>query len=515
MSTALRISALCLALAGTPAAHAKIFLLLDDRLKGSALEQAIYKFVPLTSATEVELNYARDFLKNDAAFDFGRKMKSGDRAIYIGSERWPDDGYLSKTVNRREWFDMLGKISFLIENNAPAYAQMPKGMFPRTDLWKKYAEVSGTRYLGFHNKHTLDTRAEKLADSSWPGFSCVHESGRDFSPGKKSPLTIGQGRFSLSFRTKNQMSFAGNFVCINTPRADAIFEVRAAKPDVSLEVPTGRFSVWNEARPLPLTVRSNRQISAPLSLEIVAEVNPSAVDFVFQGEKITCEKGRCRKKNPRFLMPALNEFENRFELAYRGNGAAYFRGYFRLMAGENEVARTQVKFTPHSWLAETTYALSNPSEYQSLFSLGLAALVAALLVLYALWRLLHYCIGALRARKKPPLPRQTSVSLEVAPGQAFRITASENPFGCELADFGGIVDLALEEDVVTISHGARAAQSFSPQGFVYDFADGYRLQLRPLAPRRWLLDLCQLSGTGSSSTSAKPSQIPDRQPVNV
>lgn len=108
----LRFSALGLALACSSALHAKIFLLLDDHLKGSAIEQSIYKFVPRTNATEVELNYARDFIKSEAAFEFGRKMKAGDRAIYIGTERWPDDAYLSKFVGRREWFDMLGKISF-------------------------------------------------------------------------------------------------------------------------------------------------------------------------------------------------------------------------------------------------------------------------------------------------------------------------------------------------------------------------------------------------------------------
>ena len=515
MRTAIRVAAFCLAALATTAAQAKIYLLLDDRFKASPLEQSIYKFVPLTNAAEVELNYAHDFIKSEAAFEFGRKMKPGDRAIYIGGERWPDDQFLAKTVNRREWFDMLGKISFLIENNAPSYATMPKGMFPRGDLWKKYAEVSGTRYLGFHNKHTLDTRPEKLADSSWPGYTCVHESGREFSPGKKSPLAISRGQFTLSFRTKQHAAFAGSFVCINTPKADAIFEVRAAKTDVSIEVPTGRFSVWNEARPLALTVRSNRQITAPLSLEIVPEVNQSPVDFVFQGEKITCEKGKCRKKNARFLMPALNEFENRFELAYRGNGGTYFRGTFRLMAGEIEVARTPVKFTPHSWLAETAYALSNPSEYQTLFSLGFAALVVLVLVSVGLWRLVLYGVASLRAHKKPPLPRQTSVSLEVMAGQAFRITASQNPFGCELADFGAVVDFSLEEEAVTISHGSRAPQSFSPQGFSYDFADGYRLQLRPLAPRRWLLDLYLLSGMGSSATSAKPSQIPGQQAANA
>ncbi|MFO1472514.1 MAG: hypothetical protein U1F27_15935 [Turneriella sp.] len=515
MSTVFRFTVFLLFLACGTSAQAKIFLLLDDRFKGSALEQSIYKFVPLTSATEVELNYTHDFIKSETAFEFGRKMKTGDRAIYIGTERWPDDAYLSKTVNRREWFDMLGKISFLIENNAPAYAQMPKGMFPRSEIWKKYAEVSATRYMGFHNKHTLDTRPEKLGDSAWPGFTCVHDSGREFTAGKKSPLAIAKGQFILSFRTKQQLSFAGNFVCINTPKADAIFEVRAIKSDVSLEVATGRFSAWNEARPLPITVRSNRLITAPLSLEIVPEVNQTAVDFVFQGEKITCEKNKCRKKAARFLMPALNEFENHFELAIRGNGAAYFRGVFRLMAGEIEVARALVKFTPHSWVAETTYALSNPSEYQSLFSWGLAAFTAVVLLLYALWRLLVYGVAKIRALKKPPLPRQTSVSLEVIAGQAFRITASQNPFGCELADFGAIVDFSLTEETVIIGHGSRGTQSFSPQGFVYDFADGYRMQLRPLAVGRWLLDIYQLSGKGSSPTSAIPSQIPDRQAVNV
>lgn len=515
MRPALRFSALLFAFTATGAAHAKIFLLLDDRLKGSALEQSIYKFVPLTSAAEVELNYAHDFIKSETAFEFGKKLKTGDRAIYIGAERWPDDAYLAKIVNRREWFDMLGKISFMIENNAPAYASMPKGMFARTELWKKYAEVSGTRYLGFHNKHTLDTRPEKLADASWPGFTCVHESGRDFSPGKKSPLTINKGQFVLSFRTKQQLSFAGNFVCINTPKADAIFEVRAAKADVSMEVPAGRFSVWNEARPLPLVLRSDRLITAPLALEIVPEINQTPVDFVFQGEKISCEKGKCRKRDARFLMPALSEFENRFELAYRGQGGAYFRGFFRLMAGEIEIARTPVKFTPHSWVAETTYALSNPSEYQSLFWAAVGIFLAGILALYLLWKLLLRALAALRAHKKPPLPRQTSLSLEITSGQVFHITASQNPFGCEIADFGAIVDIACEDEVVTLRHGNRPAQSFSPHGFVYDFADGYRLQLRALGAKRWLLELYLLSGTDLSATSAKLSQTPDRPVESV
>ncbi|HMY12096.1 MAG TPA: hypothetical protein PKC74_10755, partial [Turneriella sp.] len=42
---------------------ARLHLLVDERLRKSSLEQVIYRFVPPTSAPEVELTYVRNFMQ--------------------------------------------------------------------------------------------------------------------------------------------------------------------------------------------------------------------------------------------------------------------------------------------------------------------------------------------------------------------------------------------------------------------------------------------------------------------
>lgn len=498
------------ALVLTGAAQAKLFLLLDERLRATPLEQSIYRFVPLTNASEVELNYVKDFTRGDAALEYARKVKESDRAFYIGADRWPEDDALKKLTARREWSDLLGKVSFLVENNAPQYAAMPKGMFARNLLWKKYAEVTATRYLGIFNMHTLDARPQVLEGSRWESYNCVHESGELFLPGRKSPLVMTKGGFSLTYRNKAQMRYAGSFVCIQIPKADAIFEVHAPKADVSLSVPAARFSAWNEARPLLLTVRSDRFITAPLALKIVPEVNRSIVDFVFQGEKISCELGKCQKRDAKFLMPVLSERENNFELAYRGQGDGFFRGDLVLLAGDVEIARTQIRLTPHSWVAESLYALQNPSEYKTLFLQSGLLFLLAILLLYAFYRILLRLVALLKEKRTQVLPRQSSVSLEIIPGMAFRITATDNPFGCELADFGGLVEIDCLPASVTVRHGNRGAQEFDYDRLNYRFPDGYRLITTSVAPGRWRLDLFYVSETDSLPTSATLSQTQDQ-----
>ena len=407
-------------------AHAKLFLLLDERLKKSRIEQVIYKFVPLTNASEVELNYVQGFLKDQSAPAFASKLKSDDRGIYIGADTWPDDQHISELTNSRAWFDTLGKISFIVENNAPEYARMPKGLYPRRELWKKYAEFTRAKYAGFFATHYLDTTPGELK-GDWPGFTCVHESGRELKPGKGSPLAIQKNKFQVSFRQAKQLELTGNLACVNTPKGDAFFELQVAKTDVALEADSGRFSLWNEAQPLSVRVRSSRQITAPLALEIVPEVNETQVEFFFQGERITCTSKRCRRKDARFLLPQFRDFNENFEFAIRAPGETYFRGKLRLMAGEIEIARTEVRFTPQSWVAETSYALKNPSEYQSLFLIILALIAAVVGLSAVLSRALENLAAKIAERSAREIPRQTSATLPIERGVTYHMTAGRTP----------------------------------------------------------------------------------------
>lgn len=485
---------LCLFAPGV--AHAKLFLLLDERLKKSRTEQIIYKFVPMTNASEVELNYVQAFMKDMSAASYATRLKGDDRGLYIGADTWPADGYVTELTQGRNWAETAGKISFLVESSGPDYARMPKGLYPRRDLWRKYAELTHATYAGSFNTHFLDTTQNALPGGAWQGFTCVHESGRELKPGKNSPLTVSKNNFQLSFRQLKQLSFVGALVCVNTPKADTIFEVHTAKTDVALEADAGRFSLWNEAQPLKVRVVSARQISAPLELEIRPEVNETQTEFFFQGERITCTSNRCRKKDARFLLPQFRDFNESFELAIRASGDSYFRGTLRLMSGEIEIARTSVRFTPQSRVAEVTYALRNPSEYQSAFLiiLGLCLLAAALVAFLIVF---IRRLAAARAEKPVErMPKQSSASVVIERGVTYRMTAGENPFGCELYLFGGIVALRVEGDAVAVRH-AGVDKVLPLENFRYDLPDGYTLEIRVLEGgalllRAYLLDIAVL-----------------------
>jgi hypothetical protein len=482
-------------------AHAKLYLLLDERLKKSRTEQTIYKFVPLTNATEVELLYVQGFMKDQSAAAFTTRLKGDDRGMYIGADSWPDDKYVDELVQSRSWPETLGKISFLIESNAPDYARMPKGLFPRRELWKKYAELTHTKHAGFFSTHYLDTSQNELQNSKWKNFICIHESGRELKPGKNSPLSIAQNRFQLSFRQAKQLDFVGALVCINTPKADAIFEVHTAKTDAVIEADSGRFSLWNEAQSLKVRVTSARQITAPLAVEIRPEVNQSQTEFFFQGERITCTLNRCRRKDARFLLPQFRDFNENFEFAIRASGDSYFRGTLRLMAGEIEIARTEFRFTPQSWVAETSYALKNPSEYQSAFLIILILCIAAAGLVMLAWFGLKNLAASLAEKNAQEIPRQSSASVVIAQGVTYRMTAGENPFGCELYAFGGIVTLAVEGDAVTVRHGGAGEKRLPLHNFRYDLPDGYRLEIRALPDGQLLLTAYLLELTAAHETA--------------
>ncbi len=468
-------------------AHAKLYLLLDERLKKSRTEQTIYKFVPLTNASEVELLYVQGFMKDQSAAAFATRLKGDDRGMYIGADTWPDDKYIDELTQSRAWPETLGKISFLIESNAPEYARLPKGLYARRELWKKYAELIHTKYAGFFSTHYLDTNQNELQNSDWKSFTCIHESGRELKPGKNSPLSISQNRFQISFRQAKQLDFVGALVCINVPKADAMFEVHTAKTDVVIEADSGRFSLWNEAQPLKIRIRSARQITAPLALEIRPEINQSQTEFFFQGERITCTSNRCRRKDARFLLPQFRDFNENFEFAIRASGDSYFRGTLRLMAGEIEIARTEFRFTPQSWVAETSYALKNPSEYQSAFLIILILCAAAVGLAILAWLGLKNLAATLAEKNARQIPRQSSASVTIERDVAYRMTAGENPFGCELYAFGGIVTLSVEGDEVTVRHGGAVEQRLPLDNFRYDLPDGYRLEIKILPDNALLL----------------------------
>ncbi|MBN8221221.1 MAG: hypothetical protein J0L53_09870 [Spirochaetes bacterium] len=473
--------------------HAKLFLLLDERLKKSRIEQVIYKFVPMTNASEVELNYVQAFMKDMSAASYATRLKGDDRGLYIGADSWPEDSYVTELTQGRNWAETAGKISFLVESSGPEYARMPKGLYPRRDLWRKYAELTHAAYAGSFYTHYLDTTQNTLPGAEWRGFTCVHESGRELRPGKGSPLTVSKNQFQLSFRQLKQLNFTGALVCINTPKADTMFEVHTAKTDVALEADAGKFSLWNEAQPLRVRVISARQITAPLELEIRPEVNDTQTEFFFQGERITCTSNRCRKKDARFLLPQFRDFNESFELAIRASGDSYFRGTLRLMSGEIEIARTSVRFTPQSRVAEVSYALRHPSEYQSAFFiiLGLCLLAIALVMLAV--RVMRKLAEARAEKPLERIPKQSSASVVIEPGITYRMTAGENPFGCELYLFGGIVALRVEGDAVAVSH-AGAEKVLPLENFRYDLPDGYTLEIRVLEGgalllRAYLLDI--------------------------
>jgi hypothetical protein len=483
------------------ALHAKIYLLVDEKLRKSQTEQVIYSFVPLTNASEVELLYVRDFINSDAASAFAAKLGEKDHGIYLGTERWPRDTFLNARANSREWFAMLGKISFLVEKDAPDYVQMPKGLFPRVLLWKKYAELTRARYAGYFNTHSLDVRPITPKIGKWGRVTCVHESGKPVPAGGWSPVSASGNELTLNFRYRRQQPYIGRLICVNGPGGDSIAEINVVHTDVAMQTDAGRFSVWNEARPLAIYIESNRQITAPLSLQIVPEINETRTEFFFQGDRILCYEKRCKKRDATFLLPAFRDLKNTFEIAIRATGDSYFRGNVILKAGDIEVASAPVRFTPHSWVSEAGYALRNPSEYKSAF---LWYLLFSILVVGAL-ALLVYAAGRWRksliARRKPALPRQTSAEVNVEPEVYYRITASKNPFGCELVDFGSIVGLRIDRETVSVEYGG-SVREFPLLGFAMQLPDGYVLTLRIITGAILLQAYC-LNGKGSSEKAVK------------
>ncbi|MFZ5629064.1 MAG: hypothetical protein ACOY5B_08030 [Spirochaetota bacterium] len=485
---------------------ARIHLLLDERLRKSPLEQVIYRFVPLTSAAEVELTYVRGFLQGEAPQAYAAKMREADRAIYIGADRYPGDAPLASLMKSRAWFDLLGKIYFLVVNDAPDYVQLPRGLFSHEDLWRKFAELSHSRHLGFHNRHLLDNRVVELKDWRPGRGTCVQQGGALLVPSAKGPIRFHREGFSLSYRQKGQVDFAGDWVCINTPLADSIFQVRVARTDVLLTTQPARFSAWNDAQPMAVTLQSDRQISAPLALEILPEVNAGETEFFFQGDRLSCVGLRCGKKSARFLLPEVAALRQQFDLAFRGRSDAYFRGSVRLMAGEIEIARASVRLLPHSWLTEMAYAISHPSEYRMFFLYGLGGLILVLVVLVLLYRLFRSWYRRLQSRRAEFFPAQSSAVMDVSAGDTLRLTATENPFGCELLGFGGIVRIEVLAEGIDISHGQGQGGRFHWADFRYALPDGYVLDFR-VTGNRSRLYVYRLSEKGLSETSGKPGQI--------
>ncbi len=490
---------------------ARIHLLVDERLRKSPLEQVIYRFVPLTSAPEVELSYVRDFLESDAAQIYAAKMREADRAIYIGRDRYPGDAQIGALMKNRNWPELLGKIYFLIINDAPDYAPLPRGLFSHDDLWRKFAELSGARYAGFFNRHMLDNRVAEVKDWRPGRGSCVHQSGVLLAPSARGPIRFHREGFSLFYRQQEQAGLTGDWVCINSPLADTIFQVRVARTDVLLSVAAARFSAWNDAQPLSVRIQADRQISAPLALEFVPEINSTETEFFFQGDRISCSALRCGKKGARFLLPKMAELSQKLDLAFRGQADSYFRGAVRLMSGEIELARAPLRLLPHSWLSEMVYALSHPSEYRLFFLSGLGGAILVLLAFFLLYRLLCSWLNRLKARQAEILPTQSSAVAEVAPGDTLRLTATDNPFGCELLGFGGIVKVEAQHEGVAISHGQGQGGSFTWSDFRYALPDGYVLDFRPAGSRARLY-VYRLSEKDLSGTSARHEQIRHEQP---
>jgi len=485
---------------------ARIHLLLDERLRRSPIEQVIYRFVPLTSAPEVDLTYVRNFLHGEAPQLYAAKMLEADRAIYIGADRYPDDAQIAVLMKSRAWFDLLGKIYFLVINNAPDYAPLPRGLFSHDDLWRKFAELSQTRYAGFHNLHLLDNRSVKLKDWRPGRGTCLHQAGATLVPSARGPIRFERDGFSLSFRQKTHAELTGDWVCINTPIADTLFQVRVARTDVLLTAQHARFSAWNDAQPLAVALQSNRQITAPLALEIVPEVITGEMEFFFQGDRISCSALRCGQKAARFLLPEMAGLRQQFQLAFRGRADAYFRGTLRVLAGEIEIASVPLRLLPHSWLSEMGYAIAHPSEYRLYFLAGLGGLILVLLVLVVLYRLLRSWLRRMLARRAVIPAAQTSAALAVKPGDALRLTAMDNPFGCELLGFGGIVHIEIDQDTVAIRHGQGQGGQFHWGDFRYALPDGYVLDFRPSGNSARLY-VYRLSEKGLSETYAKRGQI--------
>jgi len=420
--------------------EAKIFLLLDERLKKSQIEQVIYKFVPLTNAAEVELNYVQNFLDGQKRNDALKKLKKGDHLLYLDAKE-------------------------------PA----PAGSIDRKDLWRLFAEVAPATYAGKLKTHFLASSITKLP-GAWGAFRCVHESGSDFKSGAGAVIQIKklgkESDLELRFREIAHRAYLGQMVCINSPKADVIFELEISQSNIALSLGRMRFSAFNDAQALPFILSTDRRVEAPLALEIEPQVNENETEFFFQGDRITCEKKRCRKKSANFLLPQMTSPSQTFELAVRSDAASYFRGVAHIVSGKVRVASAPFTIAPHNWVAEVLFAIKNPSEYKSIFLGFLAALVAFMALVWGMVRTL----SRIKIIPKDESPRQTSASVLVGEGN-FEITASKNPFGCILVAFGGIVKVKIAGERVVVDAGGKSTEG-NASHFMCTLNDGYNICVR-------------------------------------
>lgn len=487
--------------------HARIHLLLDDSLRKTAFEQVLYKFIPLTNAEEVDLFYMKDFLRGESAAQYIKNLPANDRAIYMGKDRWPNAS-LRSLGESRQWDETSQRMLFFIDADKNTVTDLPAGIFPLHKLWKKYAQMTKSDYLGQFATHFLDHTKIPLKNWNSANPTCVHESGKILRARNNPPWIFNSDSVRLNFTKDMQTQFVGRTVCINAPHASKIFEFEIDRTDVALSSLGARFSFWGDAQPLDIEIAATKHISQPLFIEIRPQVNKKPVEFFFQGERIQCEENNCRKRKAQYLLPQMRELTQTIRLAVRGENDTYFRGTLRLLSGDIEVARLQVRILPHSWVEEAALALKNPSEYRSFFLSLFASLVGiTLLMILIVWiaKKLH---SRLQRKNAEKTPIYANAATQFNPHDRFLITASKNPFACVLQGFGAVVEILIKEDKIIISHGLRKRHEAQHRNFCYQLEDGYVLDFRFGAESN-LLYCYKLSGRDLSQTSARRAQNPD------
>lgn len=487
--------------------HARIHLLLDDAMRKTDFEQVLYKFIPLTNAEEVDLFYMKDFLRGESAAEYIKNLPAKDRAIYMGKDRWPNMS-LQDISESAHWKETSARMLFFIDADKKAASNLPPGVFPLHELWKKYAQMTQSDYLGHFSTHFLDHTKIPLKDWKSTNPTCVHESGKVLRARNTPPWIFSSDSVRLNFTRQMQTQFVGRTVCINAPYASKIFEFDIDRTDVALSSLGARFSFWGDAQPLDIDIAATQHISQPLFLEIQPQVNKKPVEFFFQGERIQCEENNCRKKKVQYLVPQMRELTQTIRLAVRGENDAYFRGTLRLLSGDIEVARLQVRILPHSWVEEAALALKNPSEYRRFFLLLFASLVVFILLMILLVPIAKKLHSRWQRKSEEMIPTYANAVTQFKPHDRFLITASKNPFACILQGFGAVVEILIEEDKVVITHGLRKRHEAPHRNFCYQLEDGYVLDFRFDGECNRLY-CYKLSGRGLSETSARRAQNPD------
>ncbi|MCX7632390.1 MAG: hypothetical protein N2Z22_03545, partial [Turneriella sp.] len=460
-------------------------------------------FIPATGATEVSLSYVQNFLEPAKIATYLKQLKPGTKAIYIGSERYPHDRMIAELSRRNDWPTTSSRIVFVIKNHAPHYVALPRGFLGHEQLWKKYSELAGLNYDGQFRLHFLDKQLHTLA--GWQKAFCVHESGQ--LSGKALPVRFDRAGFRLEFRQPQHAQAIGHWLCTNLPGGERLAELLVVRTDIALEAKRTRFSFWKDAQPLRVKLRCDRNLPAGLVAEIVPEIQQGETEFFLGGERSVCRNRRCQPK--RFVLPQLIA-ERQLELAFRGEPDNFFQGRLRLLSGEMEVATTPLRILPHSWLNEIFYTLLYASEYRNYFLVGLALFLAFGWLIYFLLKKTHRLLHQ-KSKNKNVLPLQCSAMLELKPGQQYTITATNNPFGCELWSFGSIVRLEVTPDAVYVQHGTQHFAS-EIKNFCYRLPDGYTLDFRVIGQKLFLY-LYRLSAEENFAPIATAAQI--QQPKAV